>query len=231
MYDWCMIRCFCASTYKLYHGKMMILCKHGLTEIIMIYCIANQPKNAIFAEKWGGKAFIWGGKPPNWGENLLIGAENLLFGIFTLVIMDISRKLAIEFPDGTIRQFATITEAAQCIGVSVAAVSKAIVNGKDSVKGCKIRGLNNRMFVVRHRPEDPFVICRLTPFGVLKPLGSSEQNEKTGIDPYDCYMCKEIIETKTFSMSVSQRATCDMRRGQGAIVKEYSQGAIVKEQL
>ena len=134
--------------------------------------------------------------------------------------MDISRKLAIEFPDGTIRQFATITEAAQCIGVSVAAVSKAIVNGKDSVKGCKIRGLNNRMFVVRHRPEDPFVICRLTPFGVLKPLGSSEQNEKTGIDPYDCYMCKEIIETKTFSMSVSQRATCDMRRGQGAIVKE-----------
>ena len=153
-------------------------------------------------------------------ENLLIGAENLLIGIFTLVIMDISRKLAIEFPDGTIRQFATITEAAQCIGVSVAAVSKAIVNGKDSVKGCKIRGLNNRMFVVRHQPEDPFVICRLTPFGVLKPLGSSEQNEKTGIDPYDCYMCKEIIETKTFSMSVSQRATCDMRRGQGAIVKE-----------
>ena len=213
MYDWCMIRCFCASIYKLYHGKTMILCKHGLTEIIMIYCIANQPKNAIFAEKWGGKV-------PKWGQNLLIGAENLPFGIFTLVIMDISRKLAIEFPDGTIRQFATITEAAQCIGVSVAAVSKAIVNGKDSVKGCKIRGLNNRMFVVRHRPEDPFVICRLTPFGVLKPLGSSEQNEKTGIDPYDCYMCKEIIETKTFSMSVSQRATCDMRRGQGAIVKE-----------
>lgn len=184
----------------------MSWCKHGLTEINMIYCIANQPKNAIFAEKWG--------------ENLPFGAENLPFGIFTLVIMDISRKLAIEFPDGTIRQFATITEAAQCIGVSVAAVSKAIVNGKDSVKGCKIRGLNNRMFVVRHRPEDPFVICRLTPFGVLKPLGSSEQNEKTGIDPYDCYMCKEIIETKTFSMSVSQRATCDMRRGQGAIVKE-----------
>lgn len=213
MYDWCMIRCFCASTYKLYHGKMMILCKHGLTEIVMIYCIANQPKNAIFAEKWGGKV-------PKRGKNLLIGGRNLPFGIFTLVIMDISRKLAIEFPDGTIRQFATITEAAQCIGVSVAAVSKAIVNGKDSVKGCKIRGLNNRMFVVRHRPEDPFVICRLTPFGVLKPLGSSEQNEKTGIDPYDCYMCKEIIETKTFSMSVSQRATCDMRRGQGAIVKE-----------
>ena len=224
MYDWCMIRCFCASTYKLYHGKMMILCKHGLTEIIMIYCIANQPKNAIFAEKWGGKV-------PEKGKKPSFGAENLLFGIFTLVIMDISRKLAIEFPDGTIRQFATITEAAQCIGVSVAAVSKAIVNGKDSVKGCKIRGLNNRMFVVRHRPEDPFVICRLTPFGVLKPLGSSEQNEKTGIDPYDCYMCKEIIETKTFSMSVSQRATCDMRRGQGAIVKEYSKGAIVKEQL
>lgn len=53
---------------------MMILCKHGLTEIIMIYCIANQPKNAIFAEKWGRKvpekgqkAFILGGKPPNWG--------------------------------------------------------------------------------------------------------------------------------------------------------------------
>ena len=213
MYDWCMIRCFCASTYKLYQGKMMILCKHGLTEINMIYCIANQPKNAIFAEKWGGKV-------PKGGQNLPFGAESLPFSIFTLVIMDISRKLAIEFQDGTIRQFATITEAAQCIGVSVAAVSKAIVNGKDSVKGCKIRGLNNRMFVVRHRPEDPFVICRLTPFGVLKPLGSSEQNEKTGIDPYDCYMCKEIIETKTFSMSVSQRATCDMRRGQGAIVKE-----------
>lgn len=206
MYDWCMIRSFCACTYKLYHGKMMIWCKHGLTEINMIYCIANQPKNAIFAEKWGGKPPIWGGKPPIWH--------------IYLVIMDISRKLAIEFQDGTIRQFATITEAAQCIGVSVAAVSKAIVNGKDSVKGCKIRGLNNRMFIVRHRPEDPFVICRLTPFGVLKPLGSSEQNEKTGIDPYDCYMCKEIIETKTFSMSVSQRATCDMRRGQGAIVKE-----------
>ena len=166
------------------------------------------------------KSLIWGGKPPNWGGKPPIWGKNLLIGIFTLVIMDISRKLAIEFPDGTIRQFATITEAAQCIGVSVAAVSKAIVNGKDSVKGCKIRGLNNRMFVVRHRPEDPFVICRLTPFGVLKPLGSSEQNEKTGIDPYDCYMCKEIIETKTFSMSVSQRATCDMRRGQGAIVKE-----------
>ena len=32
----------------------------------MIYCIANQPKNAIFAEKWGGKALIWGGKPPIW---------------------------------------------------------------------------------------------------------------------------------------------------------------------
>ena len=46
----------------------MILCKHGLTEIIMIYCIANQPKNAIFAEKWGGKAFIWGGRPPKWGQ-------------------------------------------------------------------------------------------------------------------------------------------------------------------
>ena len=46
----------------------MILCKHGLTEIIMIYCIANQPKNAIFAEKWGRKAFIWGGRPPNWGQ-------------------------------------------------------------------------------------------------------------------------------------------------------------------
>ena len=213
MYDWCMIRCFCASIYKLYRGKMMILCKHGLTEIIMIYCIANQPKNAIFAEKWGGKV-------PKRGQDLPFGAEDLLIGIFTLVIMDISRKLAIEFPDGTIRQFATITEAAQCIGVSVAAVSKAIVNGKDSVKGCKIRGLNNRMFVVRHRPEDPFVICRLTPFGVLKPLGSSEQNEKTGIDPYDCYMCKEIIETKEFSMSVSQRATCDMRRGQGAVIKE-----------
>ena len=213
MYDWCMIRCFCASTYKLYQGKMMILCKHGLTEINMIYCIANQPKNAIFAEKWGGKV-------PKGGQNLPFGAESLPFSIFTLVIMDISRKLAIEFQDGTIRQFATITEAAQCIGVSVAAVSKAIVNGKDSVKGCKIRGLNNRMFVVRHRPEDPFVICRLTPFGVLKPLGSSEMNEKTGIDPYDFYMCKEIIETKTFSMSVSQRATCDMRRGQGAIVKE-----------
>ena len=220
MYDWCMIRCFCASIYKLYHGKMMILCKHGLTEIIMIYCIANQPKNAIFAEKWGGKVPKRGQDLPFGAEDLPFGAEDLPIGIFTLVIMDISRKLAIEFPDGTIRQFATITEAAQCIGVSVAAVSKAIVNGKDSVKGCKIRGLNNRMFVVRHRPEDPFVICRLTPFGVLKPLGSSEQNEKTGIDPYDCYMCKEIIETKTFSMSVSQRATCDMRRGQGAIVKE-----------
>ena len=63
MYDWCMIRCFCASTYKLYHGKMMILCKHGLTEIIMIYCIANQPKNAIFAEKWGGKVPKTGKKP------------------------------------------------------------------------------------------------------------------------------------------------------------------------
>lgn len=198
----------------------MILCKHGLTEIIMIYCIANQPKNAIFAEKWGGKVPKTGKKPSFGSEDLLIGVKNLPFGIFTLVIMDISRKLAIEFPDGTIRQFATITEAAQCIGVSVAAVSKAIVNGKDSVKGCKIRGLNNRMFVVRHRPEDPFVICRLTPFGVLKPLGSSEVNEKTGIDPYDCYMCKEIIETKTFSMSVSQRATCDMRRGQGVILKE-----------
>ena len=197
----------------------MILCKHGLTEIIMIYCIANQPKNAIFAEKWGGKVPKTG-KKPHLGRKPPIWGKNLLIGIFTLVIMDISRKLAIEFPDGTIRQFATITEAAQCIGVSVAAVSKAIVNGKDSVKGCKIRGLNNRMFVVRHRPEDPFVICRLTPFGVLKPLGSSEQNEKTGIDPYDCYMCKEIIETKEFSMSVSQRATCDMRRGQGAIVKE-----------
>lgn len=53
----------------------MILCKHGLTEINMIYCIANQPKNAIFAEKWeekcpkwGQKALIWGGKPPNRGK-------------------------------------------------------------------------------------------------------------------------------------------------------------------
>ena len=46
----------------------MILCKHGLTEIIMIYCIANQPKNAIFAEKWGGKALIWGKKPLKWGK-------------------------------------------------------------------------------------------------------------------------------------------------------------------
>ena len=46
----------------------MILCKHGLTEIIMIYCIANQPKNAIFAEKWGGKPPIWGRKPPIWGR-------------------------------------------------------------------------------------------------------------------------------------------------------------------
>ena len=30
----------------------------------MIYCIANQPKNAIFAEKWGGKPPNLGGKPP-----------------------------------------------------------------------------------------------------------------------------------------------------------------------
>ena len=75
MYDWCMIRCFCASTYKLYQGKMMILCKHGLTEIIMIYCIANQPKNAIFAEKWGGKVPKTGKKPSFGAENLLIGAK------------------------------------------------------------------------------------------------------------------------------------------------------------
>ena len=53
----------------------MILCKHGLTEIIMIYCIANQPKNAIFAEKWGGKAFFLGGKPHNWVKKPSIGAE------------------------------------------------------------------------------------------------------------------------------------------------------------
>ena len=46
----------------------MILCKHGLTEIIMIYCIANQPKNAIFAEKWGGKVPKKGQKPPIWGR-------------------------------------------------------------------------------------------------------------------------------------------------------------------
>ena len=190
-----------------------------------MYCKSTEKRYICGEMGWksaknGQKASFGAENLPFGAENLLFGAENLLIGIFTLVIMDISRKLAIEFPDGTIRQFATITEAAQCIGVSVAAVSKAIVNGKDSVKGCKIRGLNNRMFVVRHRPEDPFVICRLTPFGVLKPLGSSEQNEKTGIDPYDCYMCKEIIETKTFSMSVSQRATCDMRRGQGAVIKE-----------
>lgn len=70
MYDWCMIRCFCASIYKLYHGKTMILCKHGLTEIIMIYCIANQPENAIFAEKWGGKV----------PQKPLFGAEDLLIG-------------------------------------------------------------------------------------------------------------------------------------------------------
>lgn len=44
----------------------MISCKHGLTEIIMIYCIANQPKNAIFAEKWGGKPLKKGKKPPIW---------------------------------------------------------------------------------------------------------------------------------------------------------------------
>ena len=138
----------------------------------------------------GRKSAKNGQKASFGAENLPFGAEDLPFGIFTLVIMDISRKLAIEFPDGTIRQFATITEAAQCIGVSVAAVSKAIVNGKDSVKGCKIRGLNNRMFVVRHRPEDPFVICRLTPFGVLKLLGSSEQNEKTA----KMYVKKEITD-------------------------------------
>ena len=67
----------------------MILCKHGLTEIIMIYCIANQPKNAIFAEKWGGKVPktgkkppIWGGKPPIWGKNLLIGIFTSHYGYF-----------------------------------------------------------------------------------------------------------------------------------------------------
>ena len=73
MYDWCMIRCFCASIYKLYRGKTMILCKHGLTEIIMIYCIANQPKNAIFAEKWGGK-------PPNWGKTSHLGRKTSHLG-------------------------------------------------------------------------------------------------------------------------------------------------------
>ena len=83
MYDWCMIRCFCASIYKLYRGKTMILCKHGLTEIIMIYCIANQPKNAIFAEKWGGKVPKTGSKPPNWGQDLTFGAEDLPFGAKT----------------------------------------------------------------------------------------------------------------------------------------------------
>ena len=47
----------------------MILCKHGLTEIIMIYCIANQPKNAIFAEKWEKKC-------PKKGKKPSFGAEN-----------------------------------------------------------------------------------------------------------------------------------------------------------
>ena len=58
----------------------MILCKHGLTEIIMIYCIANQPKNAIFAEKWGGKVPKRGQDLPFGAENLLIGAKDLPFG-------------------------------------------------------------------------------------------------------------------------------------------------------
>ena len=65
----------------------MILCKHGLTEIIMIYCIANQPKKRYICGEMGEKVpemgaqslhlgrkafvlgktdFIWGGKPPIW---------------------------------------------------------------------------------------------------------------------------------------------------------------------
>ena len=58
----------------------MILCKHGLTEIIMIYCIANQPKNAIFAEKWGGKVPKTGKKPHLGRKDLPFGAEDLPFG-------------------------------------------------------------------------------------------------------------------------------------------------------
>ena len=57
----------------------MILCKHGLTEIIMIYCIANQPKNAIFAEKWGRKVPKTG-KKPHLGQIASFGAESLLIG-------------------------------------------------------------------------------------------------------------------------------------------------------
>ena len=53
----------------------MILCKHGLTETIMIYCIANQPKKAIFAEKWGGKAPKKGSKPPNGVKKPSFGVE------------------------------------------------------------------------------------------------------------------------------------------------------------
>lgn len=83
MYDWCMIRCFCACTYELYHAKRMILCKHGLTEINMIYCIANQPKNAIFAEKWEGKCPKWGQKALIWVKKPLFRAGNLLIGAKT----------------------------------------------------------------------------------------------------------------------------------------------------
>lgn len=119
--------------------------------------------------------------------------------------MDISRKLAVEFPDGTIRQFATITEAAQRIGVSVAAVSKAIASGKDRIKDCIIRGLNNRLFIVKRSQNDPYVVCRMTAFGMLKEISSTETNEKIGINPYDCFVCREIVETKAFAMTINQR--------------------------
>lgn len=119
--------------------------------------------------------------------------------------MDISRKLAVEFPDGTIRQFATITEAAQRIGVSVAAVSKAIASGKDRIKDCIIRGLNNRLFIVKRSHNDPYEVCRMTAFGMLKEISSTETNEKIGIDPFDCFVCREIVETKAFAMNINQR--------------------------
>lgn len=120
--------------------------------------------------------------------------------------MDMTRRLAVEFQDGTVRQFAFAKEAAEKVGVSPAAMSKALSEGREYVNGCRIRGMSYRMFLVRTQPGGPFIVCRITPFGLFKPYGKDDGDESNGIDPGNVVSVREIVETAPLKMSLSQRA-------------------------
>lgn len=87
-------------------------------------------------------------------------------------LMEKTRKMAVESQDGTIRMFATATEASKSIGCSVAAVSKSIREGKMKVGAFRIKDHVKRMFVVKVKNPFGMAICTMNTFGDLVPVNS-----------------------------------------------------------